>query len=72
MASGIQLQLRFGTISGEKTWTIKNVKDTITTAQVKTAMDAMITNGSVYKYPPLSKVSAKRIVTTEETYDISD
>lgn len=70
--AGTQLQLKFGTMSGEKTWTFKNVKDDITVTQVKNAMDTMITNGSVYKYPPLTKVSAQKVVTQVTNFVIDD
>lgn len=62
------LYLKFGTTSGEKTWKLSNFDTTTTTQQVKTLMDTMITNGSIYKYPPLTKVSAKVQTVTESQY----
>ena len=70
MATTAQLKLVFDTMGGQKTWTFKQVKDA-TLAEVKTLMDTMITNGSIYKYPPLSKVSAQRVITETQDYDLS-
>ena len=72
MASS-KLVLRFGTLSGEKTWTFSEAKDSgITVAQVKNLMDVMIANGSIYQYPPLSKLSAKLVRTSEDVYNLAD
>ena len=72
MATGTSLILKFGTLAGEKTWTFSNVDEEASTASVKTLMNTMIENGSIYKYPPLSKVSAVTRIVREEAYDISD
>ena len=72
MAAGVKLQLKFGTMAGEKTWTFSRAKENVTTAQVKALMNAMITNGTIYQEPPLTKRSAKVIVTTEDAFDLSD
>lgn len=72
MASGRVLKLKFGTMNGEKTWTLKNVQEEVAPAKVKTLMDTMVTNGSIYKYPPLTKVSATLVTTTEEEYPVND
>ena len=66
------LILRFGTMSGEKNWTFSEVDSDTPPATVKTLMDTMITNGSIYKYPPMTKISAKLRTVTEDEYDISD
>lgn len=66
------LILKFGTLSGEKTWTFAQANPEVSTATVKNIMDTMITNGSIYKYPPLSKVSAKLRTVDEESFDLSD
>lgn len=67
-----QLKLVFETMAGEKTWTFKNANPSATVSDVKNLMDTMITNGSIYKYPPLTKVSATAVVTTTTEYDLSD
>lgn len=66
------LQLKFGTTSGEKSWKFPDVKDNLSTATVKSLMSTMITNGSIYAYPPLTMVSAKIVTTTETAIDLSD
>ena len=73
MANSKTLVLRFGTMSGEKTWNFANVdEEAATTANVKTLMNAMVENGSIYKYPPLTKISAILRVVDEQAYDLSD
>lgn len=67
-----QLKLVFDTMGGQKTWTYKNANENVTATQVKNLMDTMITNGSIYKYPPLAKVSATAVITETQEYDISD
>lgn len=66
MASTTKLQLKFGTMSGVKTWTFGYMQSALSANDVNAAMDAMITNGSIYKYPPLTKDSAT-LVKTETT-----
>ena len=66
-----KLQLRFVTTNGEKNFTFSRVDPNVTTQQVKTLMNAMITNGSIYKYAPLSQVSAKTIITQEVNHDLT-
>lgn len=70
-----KLQLKFGTAFGTKTWTFSNVGSSITAsgskAQIKTLMQTMITNGSIYKYPPLALDSANVIETTTGEVDLS-
>lgn len=71
MAAGSKLILRFGTMSGEKNFTF-NYGDAETTASaVKALGTAMIANGSIFRFPPLTMISAKAQVTTETTFDIS-
>lgn len=65
----VSCKMRFGTMSGVKTWTFSDWNDgVVTTQMVKDLAQAMITNGSVYKYPPLSLESAKVVTTTEQDY----
>lgn len=71
MAESMKLILRFGTTSGEKNFTYNYASSTATAAQVKTVMQTMITNGEIFKYPPLTIISAKRQVTTETEFDLS-
>lgn len=71
MATTIQLELKFGTLSGVKTWTFNNAESSVVVDDVKTLMDTMITNGSIYKYPPMTKESARLITKIEEPLNIS-
>lgn len=72
MAAGVKLQLKFGTMAGEKVWNFSRAKQNVTTAQVKALMTSMISNGAIYQEPPLTMRSAKVIVTTEDEFDLSD
>ena len=71
MASTTNLKLKFGTMYGEKTWTIKYANTNPSAEQIANAMNTMITNGSIYKYPPLTKVSAEIVTTTTQEVDVS-
>ena len=71
MASSAKLQLKFGTLSGVKTWSFSYADTEVTQQNVTAAMQAMINNGSIYKYPPLTADSAKIVVTTETDFDVS-
>lgn len=72
MASSQKLQLKFGTIDGVKTWNFNYAKTSPPVSQVKTLMNAMITNGSIYKYVPLEARSAAIVITTESYYDLDE
>lgn len=71
MASGTKIVFRFGTTSGEKNFSYNYGDDDASSANIKAAMQAMITNGQIFKYPPLTAISAKYVITTEGEYDIS-
>ena len=72
MAAGTKVILRFGTTSGEKNFTFNYGDASTAISDVKALMTAMITNGSIFRYPPLTAISAKAQVTTETEFDISD
>ena len=71
MAEGTKLILRFGTMSGEKNFTYNYGDDDASASTIKNAMNTMIQNGSIYRYPPLSIISAKCVITTETEFDLS-
>lgn len=71
MPSNIKLILRFGTTSGEKNFTYSYADDDVAANNVKTAMQTMITNGDIFKYPPLTAISAKVQVTSTTDIDIT-
>lgn len=62
--SGLTLKLKFGTLYGEKTFSYKYAKNDVSPNDVKALMDGMIENGSIFKYPPLAKVSANLEITS--------
>lgn len=71
MAAGTKFVLRFGTASGEKNFIYNHGNSEVNPASVKAAMQAIITNGSIFRYVPLTMISAKAQVTTETEYDLS-
>lgn len=71
MAAGTKLIMRFGTTSGEKNFTYNYGNSSVSSSTVVSAMDAFISNNSIFKYPPLTKISAKFQVTTETTIPLS-
>lgn len=71
MASGTKIVLRFGTTSGEKNFTYNYGDDDATSANIKAAMSAFIANGQIFKYRPMTAISAKYVITTEGEFDIS-
>lgn len=72
MANSTKLVLKFGTASGVKTWTYNYAKSNATTVNIRALMDGMITNGSVYQYPPLTKESAEIVTTSTTPVDVGD
>lgn len=71
MASSVTLKMVFVTASGDKTWSLKYANPELTESNVNSLMDTMITNGSIYQYPPLTKKSAKIQVLTETDFNIT-
>lgn len=71
MATSAKLELKFGTMSGVKTWNFNYADAEVGQAEVVAAMQAMINNGSVYKYPPLTADSARIVVTNDMEFDVS-
>lgn len=66
------LKMKFGTMYGEKTWSFKLAKTTGIASAVKNLANVMIENGSIYQYPPLTKVSAVVQIVSENAIDLSD
>lgn len=71
MAASSKLILRFGTTSGEKNFSYNYGNAEATSVSIKNAMQAFIDNGSIFKYPPLTMISAKVQLTTETEFDLS-
>lgn len=55
--SGTKLVMKFDTAAGQKTWSYDYVNPTSSSNNLKAVADAIITNGSIYQYPPLALVS---------------
>lgn len=72
MATTTKLVMTFGTTEGRKNITYNHAKDTSTTMQVKTLMQAFITNGTLFLAQPLTMYAAKIVTTTEDEFDLSD
>lgn len=71
MASGTKIVFRFGTPSGEKNFSYNYGNDDASAATVKATMNTMIQNGSIFRYPPMTIISAKSVITTESEFDLS-
>lgn len=71
MAAGTKLVLRFGTASGEKNFIYNYGNAGAASSDIKALGAAMIANGSIFRYPPLTFLSAVAQVTTETEFDIS-
>lgn len=71
MAEGTSLRLQFETMAGLKTWTFNNAKPSAGLQNVRTLMQAMITNGSIFENPPIRAYSAKEVTTTETEYNLN-
>lgn len=52
MVQTFSLKLKMGTLSGSKTFTFKYADPDVTAQKVQALAQALITNGSIYKYPP--------------------
>lgn len=72
MAVGTKLILRFGTMSGEKNFIYNYGNSSALASDIKTAMQTMITNGTIFKYPPTTIIGAKTQTTSETEFDLSD
>lgn len=71
MAAGTKIIMRFGTAAGEKNFIYNHANAEANAASVKNAMEAMINNGTIFRFPPLTMISAKSQVTTEHEFDLS-
>lgn len=71
MATGTKIVFRFGTTSGEKNFSYNYGDEDATETNIKAAMQAFIDNGQIFKYRPLTMISAKYVITTEGEFDLS-
>ena len=67
-----KLVLTFAGTNGDVTFSYAYVKDSVTTSNVKSLVNGLITNGSIFANPPVSAKSAKIVTTSEEPFDLSE
>ncbi len=73
MASGTKIVFLFGNAQGSTiTYSYNYGNAEATSLSIKNAMNAMITNGSIFNKVPVSIKSAKAVVTTETEFDLND
>lgn len=73
MAAGTKLVFSFGNALGNTINYSYNYGDANTaTSDIKTAMNTMITNGTIFRNVPVSIKGAKAVVTTETEFDLSE
>ena len=67
MAAGTKLVITFlDAYNAERNFSFSYVKYNATNASVKSAIQAIITNGSIFTHVPVSVKSAKMVTTTEQ------
>ena len=67
-----RLVMTFAGYNGDVTFSYGYAKESATTNQVKSLMNGLITNGSIFFDPPLTMKSAKMVITNTDEYDLSD
>lgn len=71
MATTARLVFEMNTAGGSRSFGFNYANPTASSGNVRTAGQALITNGSIYQNPPLSLKSAKMVQTTTTEYDLS-
>ena len=73
MAAGTKIVFSFGNALGNTiNYSYNYGNPDATSLSVKNAMNAMITNGSIFRNVPVSIKGAKAVLTTETEFDLSD
>ena len=71
MAAGVRLVLTFQCQDGkEHDFGFQYAKAEPTDNQISTILQAMITNGSIFQYQPVTATAAKTVVTSENHFVI--
>ena len=65
------LETKFASASGDFKMSYKYFNGEATDNQVKTFVNAVVTNGSVYAKVPTECISAERVTTIRHAFDIS-
>lgn len=72
MADTNRLVLTFSVVGGEdRSFSYQHADPSTSTANVKDLGDALITNGSIFQYPPVQLKAAKIVTVTTTDYDLS-
>ena len=72
MSSGTKIV--FTALDGEgksRSFSYRYADEEVSSSDVRTAAAAILTNGSIFTYVPVSMKSAKTVTTTEVEYDLS-
>lgn len=64
MATTTKIIFKADTVGGQKTYSFNYVKPGSSTANIQALGQALVTNGSIYKYPPLQIASIELQTTT--------
>lgn len=72
MAVTNKIVMTMETAGGDKNFSYGNIDSSVTSSDVKTAGQALVTNGSIFQNVPLSLKAAKLVTTTTTDYDLSD
>lgn len=69
--SSLKLKMKFSTLSGVKTWSFGNINPQVESRHINQIANAMVENGSIYKYPPLELNEAYLEEVTRTPFTIS-
>ena len=73
MASGSKLVITFLDAEGaSRSFSFSYATPSAAPARIKSAAEAIVANGSIFRHVPVSVKSAKMVVTTENEIDISE
>ena len=73
MAEGTKLVLVFETVNDTKTvFTFPYAKPSVETSAVKTLINTIIANNDIFEDAPFKCISAKTVITSENTIDLSE
>lgn len=75
MAKVYKLTCTYSTADGSKaqhSFSYVKPPEDITATQLKTFMNAEVTNGSIFRKPPVAPLSAKIVATEETVYDLEE
>lgn len=73
MAAGVKLVMKFGTAEAgvNTTFSYNYANRAADEEDVKALVAGMIANGAIFENVPVTAISAKTVITTENEYDLS-